>query len=470
VGVSKGGFIWDWKDQSLWTKAEDGTPYLAYGGDFGESPHDGNFSGDGVIFGDGTISPKLYEVKRCYQNIDFRAVDLATGQIELTNKFLFTNLVGYQLDWLIEKNGEMVEVGLTNIEFAPGEKKTVTLDYGLPTDSNLTDEYVLTVRFIEKNEQQWCQPGHEIAFDQFILPVESVRLNHVIEHDGNLIVEELSEQLVVSGEQFKIRFDLESGLLVSYQIGEVELIREALRPNFWRAMTDNDRGNHLDERSRIWKDADQNRRLLGFTYKQSEQTVQLSTVFVYDEINHTRVQLDYEITSTGEVNVDYRLIPGEDLPEIPEIGLMFKMDQQFEQLSWYGKGPHESYWDKQKSARIGRYKGLVSEQYVPYLKPQECGNKVGVRSAQVTNEAEVGLSIKGSPTFELNVLPYTVAELELASHSYKLPKTDHTVVRINLAQMGVGGDDSWGQRTHSDFTLFANQNYHFSFSFTGVKK
>lgn len=469
--ILQGGFIWDWKDQSLWHKTEDGTPFLAYGGDFGESPHDGNFSGDGVIFGDGTISPKLYEVKRCYQNVDLHAIDLATGQIKVKNKFLFTNLADYQLVWQIDRNGVQVDSGTTEFELGAGLEKTVTLGYKLPTGANINDEYILTVQFVEKTAQLWCEAGHEVAFRQFILPAQVELTGKTLDDDvKDLDVQAKTHQLVVSGDEFSVSFDLETGLLGSYLVDGNELIKEAVRPHFWRATTDNDRGNKLHERSRIWREADQSRELVSFDYAVFGGAVKVSTVLVYAAINQTRVTIDYTIRATGEVEVDYVLIPGEDLPEIPAVGLTLKMSNEFDQLSWYGKGPHETYIDRQKGAKVGRYEARVADQLTPYLKPQESGNKVGVRSAEVLNEAGLGLAIKGAPTFELNALPYTDQQLEAASHAYKLPETDDTVVRINLAQMGVAGDDTWGARTHPEYTLFSKQNYRFNFSLNGIKK
>ncbi|BAM48090.1 glycoside hydrolase family 2 TIM barrel-domain containing protein [Amphibacillus xylanus] len=467
--ILQGGFIWDWKDQSLMHKTEDGTPFLAYGGDFGESPHDGNFSGDGIIFGDGTISPKLYEVKRCYQNVDFRAIDLALGQIELKNKFLFTDLADYQLVWKIERNGEEIESGLTEVELAPGETKIITLDYSLPTNGQRDDEYILTASFVEKMERLWCVPGHEIAFEQFILPVKIEQMKEQQVQPKPMKVNEKDQQVILSGENFTVGFDRGSGLLVSYQIDGQELIKQAPRPHFWRAMTDNDRGNKLDKRSKIWKNGEKSRQLLQFDYQATDSYVEIMTEFVYDAIHYTRVRLDYKVYSSGEVEVAYALMPGQGLPEIPAIGLMLQMEDQFDRLSWYGKGPHESYLDRQKGAKIGRYQGQVADQLVPYLKPQESGNKVGVRTAKLMNNAGTGIMINGKPTFELSVLPYTDEQLEQASHHYKLPKPDHTVVKINLTQMGIAGDDTWGARTHPEFTLYAEQNYHYRFSLKGLK-
>ena len=162
------------------------------------------------------------------------------------------------------------------------------------------------------------------------------------------------------------------------------------------------------------------------------------------------------------------LIPGENLPEIPEVGMFLTLDHSFENITWYGRGPHESYWDKEKSAKIGIYSSTVKNQYVPYLKPQECGNKTGVRWAVLTNNSGVGLKITGKPTVELNALPYTPFELEENDYFYQLPESDQVVLRINDKQMGVGGDDSWGQKTHPEFRLYANRNYTYTYTIQGI--
>jgi len=146
------------------------------------------------------------------------------------------------------------------------------------------------------------------------------------------------------------------------------------------------------------------------------------------------------------------------------------MPVSFENVEWYGKGPHENYIDREKGAKIGKYCGKVSKQYTPYLKPQECGNKIGVRWAKIYGEDGTGLKITGMPTIEFNALPYLPEELEQASHMYKLPESDKTVVRVNFKQMGVGGDDSWGQKTHPEFTLYADQTYKYSYILTPIRE
>src|SRR5690625_4855932 len=342
--ILQGGFIWDWKDQSLLTETEDGTPFLAYGGDFGESPHDGNFSGDGVIFGDGTVSPKLPEVKRCYQNVDFSAVDLANGEIKVKNKFLFTDLADYQFVWQIDKNGEKIESGSVEVALAPGEDAIVKLGYQLLEDARASEVYILTVQLLEKVDRLWCEVGHEVAFSQFILPVEvRGRVEKDVTSSAGLEVVERDGRLVVSGDDFVVGFDLDSGLLESYQIDGVELIQEGLRPNFWRASTDNDRGNKLHERSAIWREVDQHRQLVGFGWDDSAGALAVETEFLYPQLERPRVKISYSVDVPGSIDIDHHFHPGEASPASPTEGLMLEMADTCDRVNWYSKCQHENY-------------------------------------------------------------------------------------------------------------------------------
>lgn len=239
--------------------------------------------------------------------------------------------------------------------------------------------------------------------------------------------------------------------------------------NFWRAITDNDKGNKLQERCAVWREAGRKRRLISLSIDKQKDRAEVKTFFALETSPESLCSISYSILGSGEIKITEELFPGEGLPEIPVVGVMLSMDKSFSNLSWYGKGPQENYWDRAVGAKLGIYNGKVSEQFVPYLKPQECGNKTEVRWAAVTNEEGIGLMIKGEPAFEFSALPFTPNELEAASHSYKLPDSNQAVLRIDYRQMGVGGDDSWGARTHTDFTLFANRSYSYSFSLKGIK-
>ncbi|MHA0857842.1 beta-galactosidase, LacZ type [Paenibacillus sp. CMAA1364] len=468
--ILQGGFIWDWIDQSILTKTDDGVSYLAYGGDFGESPHDGTFCGNGLIFADRSVSPKLLETKRCYQNVKFVNEDIQQGKVKITNQHLFTNLSDYDLVWILTKDGVLEQGGSLTISIAPNATEVIDLKEAIPVLGQRGAEYILTLRVVLREDTQWANKGHEIAYDQFIvmpLSWEEITSDSTTDELPSLNVENEEDVLRISGERFLVQFNKHSGEMFSYQWDGVELIQQAPRPNFWRAMTDNDRENGHEERSGTWREAGMNRTLVQFTHEMQDQSVKLTTVYSLPTATSSQCTITYMVRGDGEVILDMDLLPGEGLPELPEIGLLLTMDGSFDQLEWYGKGPHENQWDRNSGAPVGLYSGKVSEQWTPYLRPQECGNKTDVRHASIINDQKVGLFIQGSPWFELNVQSYTPTEIEAADHAYKLPKSDTTVVRINYKQMGVGGDDSWGSRPHPEYRLFGNRPYSFRFHLKG---
>ncbi len=464
--ILQGAFIWDWKDQALLTKTEDGVEYLAYGGDFGESPNDGNFSGNGLIFADGTISPKIFEVKKCYENVKMKLVDAKKGVVEFTNDHLFTNLNDYDFIWEISCNGHIIETGNKRIDLQPANTVTYTLDYTLPQAA--TGEYVLTLRFLLKEDTLWANIGHEVAFQQFILPVDEQAISG--EEVSELSTIEEEQFVRVKGKEFLVTFNKKTGSLDSFQIQGSELIKSGLIPNYWRASTDNDRGNELEKRSALWKEAGRQRELTRLSINASPKMVKIEVSYRLLTAANTQCYVTYTVLDNGEVRVEQVLEPSENLPEIPEIGMLLMLHQEFDQLTWYGKGAHENYWDRNKGAKIAIHSGTVSEQFTPYLRPQECGNKTDVRWATLQNKQGIGLKIIGEPKVELNALPYTPSELEEHDHPYTLPKSEKVVVRINHKQMGVGGDDSWGAKTHPEFTLYANRTYAYSFKLKAIWK
>ncbi|MFD2611754.1 glycoside hydrolase family 2 TIM barrel-domain containing protein [Paenibacillus gansuensis] len=464
----QGGFIWDWIDQAIRTKDENGVEYMAYGGDFGETPHDGNFCGNGLVFADATVSPKLMEVKKCYQNARFAALDAEAGKFSVWNGNLFTNLEEYDLQWQWLENGVETSRGMLEVSAAPGETAELDLSSLYTKARDSSKEHVLTISLVLKQDTAWAQKGHEVAYEQFIVPANAAVIieESLAAPAGTLQTEVTERNLKVSGSGFELTFSLEHGAIDSYVFEGTSLLRAPAVPNFWRAYTDNDRGNGHAKRTVIWREAGASRKLREFRWKAEESSV--TVVVRYSLEGGSALSFDYRIAADGKVQVIQELVPGAGLPEIPEIGMMLELDASFENLTWYGRGPHENYWDRNTGARLGRYAGKTADQFTLYLRPQECGNKTDVRSASITNAAGVGLEFTGLPAFELNALPYTPFELEAYDHPHKLPASDKTVVRVNYKQMGVGGDNSWGALPSSEFMLYANRSYTFSFAFQGV--
>lgn len=466
--VLQGGFIWDWVDQAIKTKTPDGIEYLAYGGDFGDTPNDGNFSGNGLLFADRTLTSKIFEVKKCYQNIEIKAVDLKTGDVNIKNKFLFTNLKDFDIKWIVEINGECLQSGNLTVALEPSESKDISVPYNLPASVSADEECFLTISFITKEGSKWAAKGHEVAFEQFKLPVKFN--NNSAKADFSAIEhQESTDQLVITGDCFKAAFSKLTGALNAYEFKGRELLKEDLRPNFWRACVDNDYGNKLNERCAVWRVAGISSPLTAFKVTKVEDATTVTSEYILNSAKNSALKITYTITCDGEITVNMILTPGTELPEIPEIGMLFEMDKSFENIVWFGNGPQDTYWDRQKGARIGLYTGKVAEQLAPYLRPQESGNKTEVRWAAITDSNGFGIKVSGVPTVEVNALPYTPQEIEKYDHHYKLPEIDKTVVRVNYRQMGVGGDTSWGAKTHPEFTLPADRVYEYSFIFKGIE-
>lgn len=457
--ILQGGFIWDFKDQSIQSTTESGVTYLAYGGDFGESPHDGNFCGNGLLFADGTLTPKIYEVKKCYQPIDVR---LENDRFTVINKNLFTDVNEYEARWTMLKDGEEIASDSISVSCKPLSSVTIDLKDVLSNYVMEGNEYIITISFHTMKDSLWAEKGYEIAFDQFVLsdriyvqPVPSLSLKNI---------EESNEQVKVEGETFSLTVSKTSGFITSFIKQGVEVLAGPVVPNFWRALTDNDRGNKLGDRAGIWEHAGTTAVLEQMNVKEMDRTVQIETVLQLQTSPVSRCTIHYEITGDGEILVAFELVPGESLPEIPEIGMILPLVKSFEDISWYGKGPHENYWDREKGAKIGHYVSTVENEFIPYLKPQEHGNKIDVRSFEIENGAGVKLHVTSDSLLEMNAGAYSATELQEAGHTYQLPERTKTYLRVNHKQMGVGGDDSWNAKTHPEFTLFSDQTYQYSFT------
>ena len=462
--IIQGGFIWDWVDQAIRTTTADGIEYLAYGGDFGETPHDGNFSGNGLLFADRTVTPKLLEVKKCYQSIKISALDLQKGTFHIRNTYLFTNTEEYSLNWTIAREGETAQEGTLRIAAAPGETVECVIPYELNELVN-DKEAVLTLSFTQPEATIWSEAGHEIAWEQFVL-VPWLASSRTVTEGGSLHIAEQENAVIISGDSFSISFNTATGEWYSYQTTGQERLLQPARTNFWRAVTDNDLGNGHDKRCAVWKEASASQSLIDFTCQAEGSRCFVSATYLLFTNPDSILRVKYEIRTDGSVEVTQDLNPGgSELPEIPEFGMLFVLDGGLDTLSWYGRGPHENHWDRNKGAAIGRYSGKVADQYTPYLRPQESGNKSDVRYASLTDGPNgPGFHIEGTVPIELNALPWTPDELESSDHMYKLPASNKTVLRVNYKQMGVGGDDSWGSKPHDQFTLPANRPYSFQFT------
>ena len=457
----QGGFVWDWVDQSILTTDENGEEYLAYGGDFGENPHDGHFCGNGLLFGDRRPTPKLEEIRRLYQYVDFNAIDAQKGIIEIKNKYLFTNLKEFDLHWSLGSDKGIFCEGVSQLNIEPGEKKAIDLELSRVNNT----ECYLNLELRTKADTNWCDEGYIVAYDQFVIN-EFENTYDELETSEELIVNDTYGSLIVMSDDVYIRFEKrERNQLYSIKVGGEELLKEPMRLNFWRALTDNDRGSRAGSRLGCWRDAGDTPGIYNNTiwsienYKileNGKKVIVTSGARVMTQ-PESRAVLVYTITSKG-IEIDMQFTPNDTLPEIPEVSLLFELPPDFENVTYLGRGPEENYIDRQTGTKIGLYNTTVKDMWVDYLKPQECGNRTGVRYATIVGEKKA-FSVVAEPQMEFNVCHYLPKEVENAWHQKDLKDYDKTVVRCIARQQGIGGYDSWGAHCNEIYKNKTDKSY-----------
>lgn len=468
----QGGFIWDYIDQSITWKNRYGQSFQAYGGDFGDRPTDYNFSGNGIVYGeDREPSPKMAEVKYNYQDI-FAYVE--KDKVKVVNHSLFTNTSKYECIATLAKDGAPIEKALLHTDVEPGEEK----EYKLPFEErHAPGEYAVTVSFRLLKDELWAERGYEVAFGQGVYKVEEPQKKKTCPPE----IINGAWNLGVRGENFEVLFSYINSGMVSYRYGGVEMLKAIPRPNFWRAPIDNDMGNNMPGRYAQWKIASLYSRCieedsydnLGHInirppeIKVLDDSVEIAFTYSMPTTPRSSCVLSYRVYGDGTVNVKLSYDPVKELGDMPEFGVMFKMDADYNRVQWYGLGPEETYWDRHRGCKLGIYETTVEKSMAKYLVPQECGNRYGTRWAKVMDYKGRGLLFKGN-LINFSALPYTPHEIENASHPYELPPIHYTVVRISKAQMGVGGDNSWGARTHDEFLIDVSKPIELEFSFKGI--
>ncbi|OOM75659.1 beta-galactosidase [Clostridium puniceum] len=458
----QGGFIWDYGDQALYRKLPNGKETLSYGGDFTDRPTDYNFSGNGIIYSDRTASPKAQEVKYLYQNIKLNPD--AKG-VTIRNQNLFVKTDKFDLYYKVEKEGKLIQEGKINASIAPGEEKYV----GLPFKNfECLEEIVLTVSLKLAEDTLWASKGHEIAFGQKVIKKKEAANNK--SSDFKMKVVHGDVNIGIHGKDFKVIFSKQEGGIVSLRYAHKEFITRTPKTFYWRATTDNDRGNKHEVRCVQWLSATVGQKYVDFSIEESYSKIALCYTYELPTIPTTNVKITYEVSKDGEikVNVLYNGVNG--LPQLPVLGMNFRLLSEFNSFSWYGMGPDENYIDRCEGAKLGIYESTPVENLSKYLVPQECGNRTGTRWVQIQNEKGEGLKFTyDKEPFEFSVLPYNNMELENALHQEDLPPINFTNVNIIGKQMGVGGDDSWGAPVLSEFSIDSSKDLEYNFTISHIK-
>ena len=465
----QGGFIWDFIDQAMTARSRFGKETLLYGGDWDDRPNDGIFCGNGIVFADGKGTPKLQEIRYNYQNITAK---VSPEQIEVINRHMFTPTSVFRCVAKLERDGKLIRKTEIATDVPPLSNAVYPVPFEKP---EMPGEYALTVSFLLKEDTEWADAGYEIAFGQGTWIVEGTK-----EHAPmpELRISESPWNIGVAGESFEVMLARGTGALTSYRWGDREMLKAPVLPNFWRAPTNNDCGNRMPQRYAQWKIASMYA-AAGYTGQTRKTNAAMRPVREADGSVTFTVETNlptnppavcrttYRVHPCGRVDICLHYDPVEGLGVMPEFGMITKLDADYNRVRFFGLGPEENHIDRRQGARLGIWEYRAEENVTPYLMPQECGNRTGVRWADITDAKGRGLRLwlNGG---EFSALPYTPHELENAAHGFELPPVSYTVLKMSAIQMGVGGDDSWGARTHEEYLPDITGPLEFRFSFRGI--
>jgi beta-galactosidase len=469
-----GGFIWDFIDQGLRKKDEKGEEFWAYGGDFGDEPNDKNFCINGIVMPDRNPNPTLYEVKKLYQNIEIIPFDIEKGLFDIKNKYQFHNLDFVKIAWELLENGNIIQSGnLKTLSVNPNQKGRFLIKFEDPEIKENT-EYHLTVRCLLKKDQSWAKEDYLLAWEEFKLPRLSKKKTKDISQTKVLQLKESSGSFKINGENFEINISKKTGYLTSYKCKSIELIHSPLKPNFWRAPTDNDLAQ-IDEDfagasslgiDYSWKDLMKRSKLV----RSKAEKIQDNHLKIWSHFktpnSEKELEVNYQVLGDGNIIISMKFTPKK---EMVRFGMQFKTAKEFNKMTWFGKGPHETMVDRKYGARVGIHSGTIENLNHPYVRPQENGNHTEVRWATFTNSKGEGILITDVSGKLLNVSawPYSMEDLEKARHINDLKPRTFNTINIDLKQKGVGGDLPGIANVHKEFTLNADQTYFYAYRIIG---
>ena len=475
----QGGYIWDWVDQSLEYKNADGLPYLAYGQDYHpELPTDGNFLNNGLVDPYRNPHPHLSEVKKVYEpvQIDY----LGNGIIEIENKNFFTDLSDKELRLKLIVDGiENTLTSKSDLDIAPQSKIKMYFEE-IPNTFIPESEFILEVSLIQKETTECLPKGHEIGWDQFVLN-QGVRVLASYPDIVNLNIATYEETFTIKNNKTSLIIDSKSGEISSWYFNGKVITSQAIKPNFWRPPTDNDLGNNMHKWAKIWQDATYNYSAKLIENPQKDKngvSFKVQYLLPNDEAN---VSVCYFIRNDGTLKLDYSFTPNrKNLPNIPRLGMYVVLPNNYTKISWYGNGPEESYWDRKTGVKTGIYSGKVKEEFHRYPRPQETGNKTDIRWVKIASN-EITLKAQSNQFLNTSIWPFTMKELDFSSddgaasasglvtltkkHGADIKIGDTVQWNIDLLQMGIGGDTSWGRLVHDEYTV-KPKTYRYSFVIT----
>ncbi len=519
----QGGYIWDWVDQGLLVKDENGTPYYAYGGDFGKDmPSDGNFLCNGIVGPDRTPHPAMAEVKYAHQNVGFEATDLAKGKIKVTNRFYFTGLKDYAIRYAIRANGKTLRDGRLTLDLAPQASQEISVPVAGLKPQTGTD-YLIDFEVTTTRAEGCIPAGHVIAHDQFVLPQVPADKDAYQAGGPALSIDNEGNELKVTSSKVNFTFNKQSGILTSYRVNGTEYFNGGfgIQPNFWRAPNDNDYGSGNPKRLEIWEVSSRNFRVSSATAEMSGRNALVNIVYKLPAGNEFFIT--YKIYPDGVMNVSTRFTPAHldgvkiDISEatatatfspgrdaqsvsardkmvVPRIGVRFRLPATMNRLAYLGRGPQENYWDRKAGSPIGLYNSTADDQYFPYVRPQENGHHCDTRWLSLNGRGK-SLLIVADSLMEFNALRNSVEDFDAGkavnrpyqwnnftpeeianrpeigpydkprqTHINDITPRDFVEVCLDLKQQGLAGYDSWYSRPEPEYTLPADREYTWGFT------
>lgn len=436
-----GGCIWDFKDQGLLKKDSAGVEFYAYGGDFGEKRHDGNFNINGIVAADGRPKAAIYECKRVYQPAESELIDAGKGLLKVTNRHASKSLNSYDVNLIVREDGNVIsQKVLPRLNLAAGKDTVISIKQYLPK-MRAGNEYLADIHFILSQDELWASKGHEVAANQFALTGLPQALGPAKSYPA-LSVSSTSASHTMSGKNFQVNFDKVNGALSSYKLNGVEQIFQPLLPDFTRPQTDNDRrGWKPNKKLKEWYET--GLKLSDLSVEQAAGLAKVTSTYSLIDGRAT-VKLIYTINGNGVLKVDYSLNPSAGLPNIPKVGMQTAIRRNYDTITWYGKGPLENYIDKRYGFDAAIYSLPINDFVESYVYPQENGNRTDVRWMYLSdkNKSE-GLLVVADSLLSMSAWPYTEENIITAKHTNKLKDPGYLTLNIDLIQMGVGGNDTW---------------------------
>lgn len=478
----QGGFIWDWVDQSIWKTTKEGKRFYAYGGDYGKGmPTDNTFLNNGIVFPDRTPQPALYEVKKAHEYINFKHKGINRHnelRVLVENLYDFTNLNQFNLKAKVKADGSILkEIKIEEISVETHTGKLIRIPLN-DIEFKENTEYFVEISATTKKSWGILPRGFEVAHEQIPLLKKFKSVKTTPTTNSNLVVKKTKESISISNQHFSMLFSKSKGRITSYKFEGIELLKDSKgpKPNFWRAVTDNDFGNAMQRKNIDWKNASLNSKVTDInTHNLKDGSIKMTVTYTLPKVETTFIS-SYSILENGVIKVENTLHKTPYKGDIPRIGMRMQLPKKYENLSYFGRGPWENYQDRNASAFVDLYSSKVSDQYVPYIRPQDNGYKTDARWISISDKNNNGLLFVANHT---NLLSFSALHMEnedfdtTGGLDYKNSnKSKHTIdikeknlaqLNIDLGQRGLAGDDSWYSKPQKKYQYKGDKTHSYSF-------